>query len=160
MKKINYIKLGFIITGFFIGTHSVSAATFEERCAEQGVVFCYGFDDLSDMEKGFYAAGDPSRCSDGVCKTMDATTKVSGLGSLRMEIPSNTGANTSGGWRRNFSDDLSVQFAEVKGSNLLMTNYCNSSKIFTHVTSSSNRVLWCRLSCHEPGQCLSENIYQ
>jgi len=112
MKKINCIKLGFIIVSFFMGLHNLNAATFEQRCADQGVVFCYGFDDLADMETGFYAAGDPARCSDGVCKTIDTNVKASGLGSMRMEIPSNTGANTSGGWKRNFSEDLSVQFGE------------------------------------------------
>ncbi len=97
---------------FFAGLQNLNAATFEERCAEQDVVFCYGFDDLADMEKGFYAPGDPEACSDNVCKTMDTQVKVSGAGSLRMEIPSNSGANTSGGWRSNFSADLSVQFGE------------------------------------------------
>jgi len=38
--------------------------------------------------------------------------KASGAGSLRFEIPSNTGADTSGSFWQNFSDDLSVQFGE------------------------------------------------
>jgi hypothetical protein len=38
--------------------------------------------------------------------------KGSGAGSLRFEIPSNSGSDTSGSFWLNFSDDLSVQFGE------------------------------------------------
>lgn len=38
--------------------------------------------------------------------------KASGTGSLRFEIPSNSGSDSSGSFWLNFSDDLSIQFGE------------------------------------------------
>ncbi|MGH8071701.1 MAG: hypothetical protein ACRERE_42000 [Candidatus Entotheonellia bacterium] len=43
---------------------------------------------------------------------MDTSILASGEGSLRFEIPSNSGADTSGSFWLNFADDLSRQFGE------------------------------------------------
>lgn len=92
---------------------TAQAADFDTRCNNPDVVRCWDFDSLDDIgTPGFYDAADESKCKNGVCKVIDTTIKASGAGSLRMEVPSHSAANTSGGWRENFSDDYSVQFGE------------------------------------------------
>jgi hypothetical protein len=86
---------------------------FSVRCADPNVVRCWGFDTEADIgTPGFYPAGDETLCTNGVCKGIDTSVYASGGGALRMEIPSGSGQNSSGGWRGNFRDDNSVQFGE------------------------------------------------
>lgn len=96
--------------------------SFQDRCAQSGVIKCVGFDNASDFNigsggtagaygqnSGIYPA---SGTSDYTRAAMDTSVKASGSGSLRFTIPSNTGADTSGSWFTNFSTDLSTQFGE------------------------------------------------
>jgi hypothetical protein len=83
---------------------------FERRCAQPGVIRCIGFDHPNDI-KGRY----PQRT--GIMRgaaepVIETTVKVSGAGSLKFTIPSNSAQDTSGAYFANFSDDLSVQFGE------------------------------------------------
>lgn len=99
-----------------------SSAPFAVRCAEPGVVKCVGFDSVSDFDIGGGGQGGaygrnagimpPSGTSDYSRATRDTTFKASGDSSLRFTVPSNTGADTSGLYFTNFSQDLSVQFGE------------------------------------------------
>jgi hypothetical protein len=82
--------------------------TFAERCAQTGVIRCFGFDDASSVDRHVNPAGF-DRVKRG---TFDTTTKASGAGSLRFEIPGNTPADSSGTFALNFSDDLALQFGE------------------------------------------------
>lgn len=89
-----------------------SAATldFNKRCAQPGVIRCVGFDKPADI-KGKY--GQPSGIMAGTSEpTLDANIKASGMSSLKFTIPPYSGANTSGNYFTNFTDDLSVQFGE------------------------------------------------
>lgn len=90
----------------------LSAATgdFNKRCMQPGVFRCVGFDKFSDI-KG--RQGQPSGIMIGASEPMlDASVKASGASSLKFTIPSKSGADTSGTYFTNFSDDLSVQFGE------------------------------------------------
>lgn len=97
-------------------------ASFAQRCAQPGVIKCVGFDSDSDFSKGSggrngaygFNSGimPPSGTADYARATMDTTTRTSGNGSLKFTIPSNSGADTSGTYFTNFSDDLSLQFGE------------------------------------------------
>ena len=96
--------------------------SFQDRCAQSGVIKCVGFDNPSDFNIGNggtagayglnYGIYPPSGTSDYTRAAMDTAVKASGAGSLRFTIPSNTGADTSGSWFTNFSTDLSTQFGE------------------------------------------------
>lgn len=100
----------------------VAATSFETRCAQPGVMKCVGFDDPADfnigaggtsgaygMNSGFFP---PSGTSNYMLATRDTTVKASGNSSLKFTVPANSGADTSGSYFTNFSDDLSVQFGE------------------------------------------------
>lgn len=92
---------------------------FATTCAQTGVVKCVSFDTDADFNRGGggnqgawgmrsgilppYGSGDYSR------SMRDTANKANGESSLRFTIPSNTGADTSGSWFTNFSDDLSYQ---------------------------------------------------
>ncbi|MFN0091637.1 MAG: hypothetical protein ACKVWR_15415, partial [Acidimicrobiales bacterium] len=88
-----------------------ASADFAARCASPGVVRCYGFDDAGDLAKRVL---DPSgngraRCAASRCWALDRAVAASG-GSLRVEIPSQSAADTSGSFWINFSEDLASQF--------------------------------------------------
>jgi hypothetical protein len=82
--------------------------TFEQRCGDPAVVKCVGFDSQADVEPFVY----PIYGTTEKRARVVTDVKASGAGSLRFEIPSSTGADTSGSYWQNFSDDLSVQFGE------------------------------------------------
>lgn len=114
-----------------ITSNPVSAAagplTYDERCARPGVIRCYGFDDVVDLTTGhprtltsppdstssrIYAPSGAAKCAGGKCWALDPDVKTSGASSLRFEIPGLSGADVSGSFRLNFSDDLSQQIGE------------------------------------------------
>ena len=83
---------------------------FSTRCAQPGVLRCVGFDSASDIVGGIGAnsgifPGDAT-------PALDATLKASGSSSLKFVIPANSGANSSGHYWINFSDNLLTQFGE------------------------------------------------
>jgi hypothetical protein len=82
--------------------------TFAERCAQPGVIKCFGFDSADETDRFVY----PPYGLTVKRARVDTEIRASGAGSLRFEIPSNTGSDTSGSFWQNFSDDLSVQFGE------------------------------------------------
>lgn len=94
------------------GLSSATAAEtdFQARCHSPGVIRCVGFDSVSEIAGGY---GDNFGILAGATTpTIDSATKASGNGSLRFEIPSRSGADTSGTYFTNFSRDLSTQFGE------------------------------------------------
>jgi len=82
--------------------------SFEQRCGQPGVVKCFGFDSQEQADPFIYP---PYGLTTKRARIV-TDVKASGDGSLRFEIPSNTGSDTSGSFWQNFSDDLSVQFGE------------------------------------------------
>jgi hypothetical protein len=82
--------------------------TFEQRCADPGVVRCVGFDSAKEIDPFVFPIYGTAEKRGQVVTDI----KASGVGSLRFEIPSGTGSDTSGSYWQNFSDDLSVQFGE------------------------------------------------
>src|SRR6478672_10472382 len=82
--------------------------TFDERCAQPAVVKCVGFDSPAQTDRFIFP---PSGMTVKRARVV-TDIKASGTGSLRFEIPSNTGSDTSGSFWQNFSDDLSIQFGE------------------------------------------------
>jgi hypothetical protein len=84
---------------------------FATRCTQPGVLRCVGFESAADIA-GTY--GDPTGIlNDGAAPmALDTTIKASGNSSLKMTVPSNSGANTSGSYWANFSDNLGTQFGE------------------------------------------------
>lgn len=73
------------------------AMTFAERCAQPGVVRCFGFDSAESIAPFLYVA------SDGSKPTFDPTVKASGPGSLKMTVPSLSKDNTSGAFTIDFT---------------------------------------------------------
>lgn len=85
---------------------SDKAADFARRCNSPGVVRCFGFDDPRTTDPHVRAPwGESAKRAQ-----VDTELKASGDGSLRFEIPPRTGADTSGNFSINFSDDLNTQF--------------------------------------------------
>ncbi|MEM7356575.1 MAG: hypothetical protein AAF657_37510 [Acidobacteriota bacterium] len=89
---------------------------FQARCATPGVIRCYGFDDPVDLTTGhpwmltdppdstssrmYDPWGGPDLCTGGQCWALDESVRASGQSALRFEVPSNSGADTSGSFRR------------------------------------------------------------
>jgi hypothetical protein len=106
-----------------------NAGDFEDRCAHPDVIRCYSFDDMSDITTGnpqntvpyepasrIYdptgGTGDCTLQGGTRCWDLDPSTKVSGASSLRFQVPSETGADSSGSFHLNFADDYSQRFGE------------------------------------------------
>lgn len=83
-------------------------ASFAERCAAPGVVRCFGFDSEGATDPHII----PPWGSEERLAFVDYDVAASGTGSLRFEIPSHTGDDTSGSFWLNFSDDFRTQFGE------------------------------------------------
>jgi hypothetical protein len=93
------------------GIPSVARADdFQTRCQSPGVVRCVGFDQASEIAGGF--GSNTGIYSGATTPTLDFAVKASGQASIKFTIPSNSGANTSGGYWANFSPDLTTQFGE------------------------------------------------
>lgn len=85
-----------------------SDGDFRRRCQGAGVIRCFGFDSMGQTDPHL-------RSPWGISEkraVIDTEIKASGAGSLRFEIPPFTGADTSGNFSINFSDDLSTQFGQ------------------------------------------------
>ena len=86
------------------------SADFQTRCSQPSVLKCVPFDSQSEIA-GTY--GDVSGILTGPSNpVIDSTVKASGNSSLKFTIPSNSGANSSGSYFTNFSNNLSTQFGQ------------------------------------------------
>lgn len=81
---------------------------FESRCAAVSAVRCFGFDSSAQTDPHVYPPWGQTTKRGIIVNDV----KASGSGSLRFEIPTKSGSDTSGSFWLNFSDDLSVQFGE------------------------------------------------
>ena len=105
-----------------VGSASADSTDFVRRCSGPGVIKCVGFDNPEDFNYGrgrtASTVGEPHGLLPAEWPrrewraVQDQGVKSSGAGSLRFTIPSRSGANTSGSYFTNFSNDLSVQFDE------------------------------------------------
>jgi hypothetical protein len=94
--------------------------SFTDRCAQAGVVRCFGFDSDADFNTGTggtngayqqnFGIVPPSGTSDYSRAVRDTSIKASGNSSLKFTIPANSGSDSSGAFFANFSPDLSVRF--------------------------------------------------
>ncbi|MDP2324904.1 MAG: hypothetical protein Q8N51_12875, partial [Gammaproteobacteria bacterium] len=98
---------------------------FQARCAGSGVLQCVGFDSSADFSSSLlFPAGDGQ-----IRAVMDSNVKASGNGALRFEIPSNSGANSSGYWLGSLGKDfgpgdtMHLQFRQRFSQAMLNTNY-------------------------------------
>jgi len=105
------VPLAVWLAGIGAGTSPAWAQDFQARCQMPGVIRCIGFDQASDLattawgsNTGFYSGASTP--------VLDPNVKASGNSALKFTIPSNSGANTSGGYWANFSTDLLTQFGE------------------------------------------------
>ena len=90
------------------GTKDVTQLDFASRCALPEVVRCFGFDSQVETDPYVHPPwGEKIKLGFVV-----SDVKSSGTGSLRFEVPSNSGDDSSGSFKLNFSDDLSTQFGE------------------------------------------------
>jgi hypothetical protein len=99
-------------------------ADFDRRCHSPGVVKCVGFD--SPREIAPYLYND----SQGQLRAVvDGDVKASGHGSLRFEIPSHSGQNSSGGWTSGLGASFGqgqtfyVQYRQRFSTEFLKTRY-------------------------------------
>ena len=93
--------------------HSLSenvpaTAEFSKRCSRPEVVRCFGFDNQTQTD----AYIDPPSWQKVKRARVVQDIRASGNGSLRFEVPFGSGANTSGSFWLNFSDNLKIQFGE------------------------------------------------
>jgi hypothetical protein len=99
------------MTGARVNAQSAADADFAARCNAPGVVRCFGFDNTTtDIVRNVNMWPDGAGTFRG---GLDTTTKASGGGSLRFDLPPppHAGANIggswvpSGGWGQNFSEN-------------------------------------------------------
>lgn len=80
-------------------TSDASTASWIERSTGPDVIRAVGFDSIEEYQSGRFP---DSRTA---FNSWDTSLKASGNGSIRFLIPSQSGENSSGQWRMNFSDD-------------------------------------------------------
>jgi len=129
---------------------------FQSRCAAPGVLKCVGFDAGSSIPQNtkLFKSGDGRFLG-----TIDNTQYASGGGSLRFEIPSNSGPNSSGFWL----DDLGAAFGE--GSHFYVQWRQRFSQAMLN-TRYENGDGWKQIILHRDGpscanvQVVIQNVYQ
>jgi hypothetical protein len=83
------------------GSKASEFQDFEARCKAPGVLVCLGFDSPGSFAPAKWPATGLYPSGDGVFRgTFDTAIKASGKGSLRFEIPAQSGANAGGYWRQ------------------------------------------------------------
>ncbi len=80
---------------------------FVARCADADVLRCVGFDQPADL--GGNETANSGTLPGNALPEIDTGQRASGAGALRFTIPPNSGANSSGSFFTNFSEDLSAQ---------------------------------------------------
>ncbi len=103
------LSLALLVTSGCVTSGKFSKGVdFQTRCQSPGVVRCFGFDTSEATDPYVFPPWGQKQKRGKVAQDH----KASGKGSLRFEIPPNSHADTSGHFRANFSEDLSVQFGE------------------------------------------------
>lgn len=167
MGRIPLLLVTLLTTSLSDIPMSLGASDFLIRCASPGVVKCVGFDDSTDIA-GKY--GDNSGILSGATTPiLDAAVKASGNSSLKFTIPSNSGADTSGSYFANFSNDLSVQFGENQdfyvqwrqrfSPEFLNTNYAGSNGWKQAAITTGDQPTKLYASCEALGVTM-QNTYQ
>jgi hypothetical protein len=110
--KVGLLLMGSTVVGCSAlsapGAVERAALSFESRCASPAVVRCFGFDSQNETDRYVHPPwGEKVKLA-----VVDTTVKASGAGSLRFEVPPYSGDDSSGSFKLNFHDDLSVQFGE------------------------------------------------
>ncbi len=92
---------------------------FAARCKGEGVILCQGFDDGSAVAGRWgdwmgVTVGKSNNAEQGYPEypTIDYEIKVSGAGSLRLDVPPHSSSQPSGNWFTNFSKDRTLRFGE------------------------------------------------
>ena len=113
------------VTVTVTNSSSNAAADFQSRCGGAGVLRCVGFDSTADIS-GNAAPGMPKIMAGTTTPQIDTTQSASGGGSLLFTVnASSPGANTSGSYDIDFSDDFSAQIDSlVNGDPASKTNAC------------------------------------
>jgi len=93
-------------------TAAAAASDFERRRSSPGVVRWFDFDTPAQLGSRAYGANFGATAGTAAAPVIDTSVAASGTGSLRFDIPSQSGPNAGGAWFANFSPDLSVQFGE------------------------------------------------
>jgi hypothetical protein len=89
------MKVFWIIAMVGMLTGTGYCMSFEERCQQPGVERCFGFDSESEIQPFIYSGTSTP--------AVDTDVKASGDGAILFTIPSNSPANTSGGFSLNFT---------------------------------------------------------
>lgn len=143
---------------------------FARRCNSPGVVRYFTFDSQS-VTAPYLDPGDAN-------PVIDTTIKASGKGSLKMTIPSNSPANTSGDFSMNFTpgspnysstnaypiqfgegDEFYVQWRQRFSPEFLSTNYTGSDGWKQAIVGEGDRLNVAAYSCTEL-ELVVENLYQ
>jgi hypothetical protein len=92
---------------------SAFAVDFQTRCADTHVIQCVDFDTPATIAGGYGdVSGSFANGAGTAAPEIDTTIKASGTGSLKLTVPPNSAADTSGSFFTNFSRDKSVLFGE------------------------------------------------
>lgn len=120
-------------------------ADFNARCTAPGVIKCVGFDSTADIQHNvtlFPAAGGAFR------GTIDTTTRASGAGSLKFEIPAGSGPNAAGYWSSYMGQQFGanttfyVQFRQRFSPEMIDTRF---------LTGTGGTTYWKQVIFHELG---------
>ncbi len=89
-----------------VHAQSNALADYQSRASGPGVIRAISFDSAADVSTYAFPDGNFQASGSG----WDQSVKASGAGSLRFNLPGNSGSSVGGSWRINFSDDLQTQF--------------------------------------------------
>lgn len=88
---------------------SATGNFYAQRCLVPGVLMCHGYDSTVEFTGATREGVNYVDTTGGSTPVRDTGVKASGLSAVKMTIPANSGANSSGSVHDNFRDNLSRQ---------------------------------------------------
>jgi len=92
-------------------TTTGTSSNFDTRKTAAGVIRWFDFDSAAQLGGG-YGANFGVLPGSSTAPVIDTAVKSSGGGSMRFDVPSQSGSDAAGTWFANFSSDLATQFGE------------------------------------------------
>ena len=93
-------------------TVATGTSDFDARKSGPGVVRWFDFDSAAQLGALNHAGNFGIMSGTSATPVIDTAIKASGAGSLRIDVPSQSGPNAGGTWYGNFSVDLATQFGD------------------------------------------------
>jgi hypothetical protein len=110
---------------------------YADQCLQPGVIMCHGYDSPIEFTGSTREGVNYVDTTGGSTPTRDTSVKAAGVSSIKMTVPANSGANSSGSVHDNFRDDLTRQKTQNETLYVMFRVYYSCDFLFTSCPSAT-----------------------